>query len=44
VRAAAGATARLILLEAATEPGNEPDGGDWLDLLMLARLAGVAAL
>jgi O-methyltransferase domain len=40
VRAAAGQTARLILLEGVIEPGNEPDGAKWLDLLMLALFAG----
>jgi hypothetical protein len=40
VRAAASETARLILLEGVIEPGNEPDGGKWLDLLMLALFAG----
>jgi hypothetical protein len=39
VHAAAGETARLILLEAVIEPGNEPDGAKWLDLLMLALFA-----
>jgi hypothetical protein len=40
VRAAAANTARLILLEGVIEPGNEPDGAKWLDLLMLALFAG----
>jgi hypothetical protein len=40
IRAAAGETARLILLEGVIEPGNEPDGAKWLDLLMLALFAG----
>ncbi|HTX31840.1 MAG TPA: methyltransferase [Solirubrobacteraceae bacterium] len=40
VRAAAGEASRLILLEGSIEPGNEPDGAKWLDLLMLALLAG----
>lgn len=40
VRAAAGETARLILLEAVIEPGNEPDGAKWLDLLVLTLFAG----
>jgi hypothetical protein len=40
IRAAAGETARLVLLEGVIEPGNEPDGAKWLDLLMLALLAG----
>jgi hypothetical protein len=37
---AAGDTARLILLEDVLAPGNETDGGKWLDLLMLALFAG----
>ena len=40
VRAAAGETTRLILLEGVIEPGNDPDGAKWLDLLMLALFAG----
>ena len=40
MRAAAGETGRLILLEGAIEPGNEPDGAKWLDLLMLALFDG----
>jgi hypothetical protein len=40
IRAAAGETARLVLLEGVIEPGNEPDGAKWLDLLMLAVLGG----
>jgi O-methyltransferase domain len=39
VRAAARDTARLILVEAVMEPGNEPDVAKWLDLLMLALFA-----
>ena len=38
VRAAAGE--RLVLLEAVVEPGNEPQGSKWLDLLMLTIAAG----
>lgn len=38
VRAAAGE--RLVLLEAVIEPGNEPQGSKWLDLLMLTIAAG----
>jgi hypothetical protein len=38
VRAAAGE--RLVLVEAVIEPGNEPAGSKWLDLLMLALFAG----
>lgn len=40
VRAAAGETARLILLDGVIEPGNKPDGAKWLDLLILALFAG----
>jgi O-methyltransferase domain len=40
VRAAAGETARLVLLEGVIEPGNDPDGAKWLDLLMLTLFAG----
>jgi O-methyltransferase domain len=40
VRAAAPDGARLVLLESTVEPGNEPDGAKWLDLLMLALFAG----
>jgi hypothetical protein len=40
VRAAANRDARLVLLEGVVEPGNEPDGGKWLDLLMLALFGG----
>jgi multifunctional cyclase/dehydratase/O-methyltransferase len=32
--------ARLVLLEAVIEPGNEADGAKWLDLLMLTLFAG----
>jgi hypothetical protein len=39
VRAAGGQAARLVLLEDVIEPGNEPDGAKWLDLLMLALFA-----
>jgi O-methyltransferase len=38
VRAAAGE--RLVLLESVIEPGNEPQGAKWLDLLMLTIAAG----
>jgi hypothetical protein len=40
IREAATAEARLVLLEAVVQPGNEPDGAKWLDLLMLALFAG----
>jgi hypothetical protein len=29
-----------VLLEGTIQPGNEPDGAKWLDLLMLALFAG----
>jgi O-methyltransferase domain len=32
--------ARLIVIDAVVEPGNEPDGAKWLDLLLLATFAG----
>lgn len=38
VRAAAGE--RLVLLDAVIEPGNEPQGSKWLDLLMLVIARG----
>jgi hypothetical protein len=40
VRAAANPGSRLILLEAVVPEGNEPGGGKWLDLLMLALFEG----
>jgi O-methyltransferase domain len=40
IRAGAPAHARLILFEAVVPEGNDPGGGKWLDLLMLALLAG----
>jgi hypothetical protein len=40
IRAAAAPGARLVLLEAVVQPGNEPDGAKWLDLLMLALFRG----
>jgi hypothetical protein len=40
VRAVATEDARLVLLESVIEPGNDPDGAKWLDLLMLAVFAG----
>jgi hypothetical protein len=40
VHAAASETARVIVLDAVIEPGNDPDGAKWLDLLMLALFAG----
>jgi O-methyltransferase domain len=38
VRAATGK--RLIVLDSVIQPGNEPDGGKWLDLLMLTLARG----
>jgi hypothetical protein len=32
--------ARLVVLESVVQPGNEPDGAKWLDLLMLVLFAG----
>jgi O-methyltransferase domain/IclR helix-turn-helix domain len=40
VRTGARDHARLILFEAVVPEGNDPGGGKWLDLLMLALLAG----
>jgi DNA-binding Lrp family transcriptional regulator len=40
IRAAARADSRLLIIDAVVPPGNEPGGGKWLDLLMLALLAG----
>jgi O-methyltransferase/methyltransferase family protein len=40
VRAAAPDEARLLVRESVIAPGNEPNGEKWLDLLMLALLAG----
>jgi hypothetical protein len=40
IRGAAPDEARLLILDAVVQPGNEPGGGKWLDLLMLALLAG----
>jgi hypothetical protein len=40
IRAAARDDARLLILDAVVQPGNDPGGGKWLDLLMLALLAG----
>jgi hypothetical protein len=35
IRAAASEHARLLLLESVLQPGNDPHGSKWLDLLML---------
>lgn len=40
IRAAAPPGARLLLIESVIQPGNEPDGAKWLDLLMLALFGG----
>jgi hypothetical protein len=40
IRAAAAPGARLVLLESVIQPGNEPEGAKWLDLLMLALFRG----
>jgi O-methyltransferase domain len=40
IKAAAAPDSRLVLLEAVVPAGNEPDGGKWLDLLMLALSGG----
>jgi hypothetical protein len=40
IRAAAPSGARLVLIEAVIQPGNDPDGSKWLDLLMLALFGG----
>jgi len=38
VRASAGE--RLVLIEAVIQPGNDPSGAKWLDLLMLVIAGG----
>jgi hypothetical protein len=40
IRAAAPNHARLLVLDRVLQPGNEPDGMKWLDLLMLVLLGG----
>lgn len=40
IRAAAPSGARLVLIESVIQPGNEPDGAKWLDLLMLTLFGG----
>jgi hypothetical protein len=40
IRAAAPADARLLVIDAVVPPGNEPGGGKWLDLVMLAVSRG----
>jgi O-methyltransferase domain/Dimerisation domain len=40
IRASAPPHARLVVVETVVEPGNEPHGAKWLDLLMLALFHG----
>jgi SAM-dependent methyltransferase len=40
IRAAARAGSRLLIVDAVVPPGNEPGGGKWLDVLMLAFSRG----
>jgi hypothetical protein len=40
VRGAAPDHARVLIVDAVIQPGNEPDGEKWLDLLMLVLLRG----
>jgi O-methyltransferase domain len=40
VRAGAPDHARLVVIDSVVQPGNEPQGAKWLDLLMLALSAG----
>jgi hypothetical protein len=40
IRKAASESSRLLILDAVIPPGNEPGGGKWLDLLMLAIAGG----
>jgi O-methyltransferase domain len=40
IRAAAPPHARLLITESVIEPGNEPEGAKWLDLLMLVLAGG----
>lgn len=40
IHASAPRDARLLVVESVVQPGNEPDGAKWLDLLMLALFAG----
>jgi len=40
IRASAPSGARVILLESVIQPGNDPNGSKWLDLLMLALFGG----
>jgi O-methyltransferase domain len=40
VRAAATPESRLVLIESIVQPGNDPSGAKWLDLLMLVIAGG----
>ncbi|HEY6067637.1 MAG TPA: methyltransferase, partial [Gaiellaceae bacterium] len=40
VRAAASPEARLVVIDSVIEPGNDPSGAKWLDLLMLVLESG----
>ena len=40
IRTSAPADARLLVIDAVIQPGNEAHGAKWLDLLMLALLGG----
>jgi O-methyltransferase domain len=40
VRAGAPDHARLVVIDSVVQPGNEPQGAKWLDLLMLVLFAG----
>ncbi len=40
IRAAARPKARLLVIESVIQPGNDPDGAKWLDLLMLVLAGG----
>ncbi|HXY85235.1 MAG TPA: methyltransferase [Gaiellaceae bacterium] len=40
IRTAAPDDARLVVVESVIDPGNEPDGAKWLDLLMLVLADG----
>jgi O-methyltransferase domain len=40
IRAAAPAGAQVLIAESVIEPGNEPEGAKWLDLLMLVLAGG----
>lgn len=40
IRAAAKPESRLLIVDSVVPPGNEPGGGKWLDILMLALARG----